>query len=255
MGEKGKNLRSKTRIAIVRILSILLVFISFNGLAQSALQLKANKDVRFFLLVNGNLVDSIAKSEWKLTSTKQDYDLSLYSDSLDINSEHSISVSPNKRASYDVLRLGSDYQLLQATGTDIKDFTGISVDDLSTQYHAFKDSLQLRYLQKKYGKQAKCIPPISRGDFENILEEAKEKTFNALRLKYLNKELSKHCFYVEQLNELYDLFDFDEQKLSLSKMFKGIIVDLGEVEQLAPNFVLESAEKEFETILKDLKED
>ena len=38
-------------------------------------------------------------------------------------------------------------------------------------------------------------------------------------------------------------------------MFKGIIVDLGEVEQLAPNFVLESAEKEFETILKDLKED
>ncbi|TXC76940.1 DUF4476 domain-containing protein [Luteibaculum oceani] len=233
-------------------LTCLFAFCVLSIYAQTgAITFKSAQKQNFFLVVDTLAADTIAQPLYTLLdSSKSTFLITAYGDSVSVKGQYEITLLPNKKQEIELSIIGEQILFLPLFTSTYKRKEGIWLNQLSTLH---LNELEGLYLRNKYGNTGGCMPPMSTGAFEKAREDFKEIYFSKSRLKAAKSFIEEHCLMTKQINHLFDLFDFDEPKLELATLLEGHIFDLNQLEELKPELILPSSQKQFEEIKARLR--
>ncbi|MGB0167228.1 MAG: DUF4476 domain-containing protein, partial [Luteibaculum sp.] len=227
--------------------------------SQSALKIKST-GVPFYLAVNQVLLSNQAQNAYAIYGQgEKNLQIVAITDSLDARGERIIEIQKGKLFNYDLQVLGKQIQLFEATKTNLDSSYQLTknlyrLDSLinDSLRSAFLDSIQQEHFKRSYGSNTGCRPPLSKTDFTAALKKLNEQYFTKERLEESVRLLNSSCLWVDQVNQIFLLFDFDEQKLALIEHLEKGVFDLYNAEELKPKLIQEKSKQYFEDIRERL---
>ncbi len=247
---------------LLYIVGFALLLVAQTVKAQPAVvTLKSDNGLPFYLALNDTLLDSIPHEQYILASayTRVKNALAI-SDSLVAQGTTSLSFTTGKWVTYDVLQLGNTLQFLTATSNPIDSL------DATTEYYpvdslAYRDtiiladSLEQAFYIKEYGGNTGCIPPLTDRGFEQFMQGAQAHIFSKNRLRYFLEEIPKQCLRVQQVNQIWPLFDFDEPKLEIVQILEGHLFNPADAYDIEPKLIADKNKLRFQEVIKTLSQD
>lgn len=101
----------------------------------------------------------------------------------------------------------------------------------------------------------KCTAPsFSPSDFQEVLEQAKSRSFESARLSYVIEVIQKNCLLVEQLDQLLQLFTFDNTRVEIARFAYSHLVDPENFEKLYQRFTLDASIEQLEQHVEQQKQ-
>lgn len=138
-----------------------------------------------------------------------------------------------------ILYDGIDTQLLIENSSDSIQLL-IPNQGLSSDMNVTEMALNSRTLQANVmeGFSNTCPLPMNRVDFNKVVNEINEYSFQRERVKSLNKVVGSNCLTTNQLDQLLSLIDDEGKKLDLIILCEDHIFDLRNAKHLSTQFIL-----------------
>ena len=97
---------------------------------------------------------------------------------------------------------------------------------------------------KEYRGAVGCPKAMSNSEFNRILLQVKQKTFEDAKLEFAKQQIRTRCFSASQIKKLLGTLDFEDNKLDLAKYSYNYTYDLDNFKTILTEFYLKSSRDE-----------
>lgn len=109
------------------------------------------------------------------------------------------------------------------------------------------------YVLPGYSGPYGCPYPMSQHDFENAKRSISSKDFSDSKLKLAQQIIDSNCLLSSQVRQMMELFDFEDDKLTLAKYAFGYTLDYGNYYQVNDAFEYESSIDELDDYMRSFR--
>lgn len=109
------------------------------------------------------------------------------------------------------------------------------------------------YVLPGYSGPYGCPFPMSHHDFENAKRSISSKDFSDSKLKLAQQIIDSNCLLSSQVRQMMELFDFEDDKLTLAKYAFGYTLDYGNYYQVNDAFKFESSIDELDDYMRSFR--
>ncbi len=144
---------------------------------------------------------------------------------------------------------------MNATGTSSSSYTETHTTSTTTtttggSMHAEPTST---YVLPGYSGPYGCPYPMSHHDFENAKRSISSKSFSDSQLKMAKQIIDSNCLLSSQVRQMMEIFDFENDRLTLAKYAFGYTLDYGNYYQVNDAFEFESSIDELDDYMQSFR--
>lgn len=143
---------------------------------------------------------------------------------------------------------------VNATGMGSSSYTETHTSTTTTTTSGGMNTNQTNaYVLPGYSGPYGCPYPMSPADFDNAKRSISSKDFSDSKLKLAQQIIDSNCLLSSQVRQMMELFDFEDDKLTLAKYAFGYTLDYGNYYQVNDAFEYESSIDELDEYMRSFR--